>query len=294
MKKSVSVGAVAICMAAAVLLVAVPTAQRGSPVAGKVIDLSTERPVAGASVEYEDDSGKEIETTRTGADGGFEFSAASAGTKGVVTVTAKGYSPAHRRWPPLRGFGTLEVTLQPPASVSGTVADMASGSRLAATVHIMVEHEHSFVSDSTSTDSRGEFAFSDLPTGPAAVVAVADGYAPSFQTLRVRHEAHTTARIRLLLQGHVYGNVVDGNGKGVLGAVVSAWYGADPPDGAETLESYIGGRMQTGPEGQFRVDGIVPDRSVVLQAELDGKESKPITVKVGPGMVQESVVLRIE
>lgn len=292
MNRTIASIVAAVSTALAVLLGASLSAQLSRPVIGIVTDDDSGRPVAGAHVEYEHED--DVEKTVTDSRGAFEFSEATAGTLGVVTVSENGYATAHRRWPPVSGR-TLEIGLFPPATVGGTVADMASGTPLPADVHIVVEHDHALVSDSTVADRRGEFLFEDLPTGQAAVIAVVEGYAPGFDRLTLAKNEHAASRIRLLLQAGVSGHVVDGSGNPVVGAEIVAWYGGDddPPDGAETLESYIGGRRVTGEEGDFSANQIVPDRPVMLQAILDGKESDVVTVVIAPGSILEGVVLRI-
>ena len=42
------------------------------------------------------------------------------------------------------------------------------------------------------------------------------------------------------------------------------------------------------------IEGLVPDNSIYLQAELDGRRSEVVTVQIAPGMMQTGIVLRLE
>ena len=262
----------------------------GRKVTGIVLDADTQRPVVGARVEYDDTEAAEIETTRTDDKGAFEF---TRGTRGTVTVMAQGYGTAYRRWPPVRSRTGLEIVLMPPSTVVGTVADMSSGQRLSeAEVTLTVEHPQSYVSDTAETDSRGEFIFEDLPPGPGLITAHAPGYAPYIRTLTIADKTTTTTAVKLLLQGAATGTVVDSDGDPVQGAELSVRYTEFP--GGEQIEGFVGGRMRTGMDGVFTLDGIVPDTPLEVWAVLDDTASAAATLVIAPGMIQEEIVLRIQ
>lgn len=122
-------------LAAAIGLVAValavfPRAQvqlAPRKVSGTVVAAATQQPVQNARVLYEE-TGQPSQTTATDAKGYFEV---PAGRLGVVTVKARGFGTARRRWPPRSGT-QLRIELVPPAIVSGTVTDLATGRLLPA------------------------------------------------------------------------------------------------------------------------------------------------------------------
>ena len=51
------------------------------------------------------------------------------------------------------------------------------------------------------------------------------------------------------------------------------------------LKGFIGWRPITNADGEFGLDGVVPDTPISLRAELNGRVSDVVTVTVEPGMV---------
>lgn len=273
---------------AALLFVALATvaqAQRGGrKVSGTVVAAATRQPVTGARVQYAE-SGQPPQTTTTDAKGYFEF---PAGQLGVVTVTARGFGTARRKWPP---SGTsLQVALAPPAIVRGAVSDAATGRALTALVTVMVQHPGNFVSQTVNAEN-GSFEVEDLPPGPALVTARSAGFAPYVGSVTVEAGKVRDARIRLLLQAQATGHVHDAAGRPVAGALVAATY-ADLA-GAGILEGLVSGRPLTGVDGAFALYGLVPDTPITLQAELDGRRSPTTTITVSPGTTQSGVILTL-
>lgn len=280
--------ATVIVLLALLVLSAMPAAQRERKVTGVVTDAASQRPVVGAMVEYEDQNAEQILSTKTDAKGGFSF---AAGTLGIVTVTARGYGTAYRRWPPVRDSTTsLAIALIPPSAVRGTVIDLATRRPLPAIVTITVGNENGLVSDSALSDD-GSFEFGDLPPGPVILEARAEGYAPYVGSATVQQNEESSFGIGLLLEARVTGIVTGGDGKTVTGAYVSAWYGG--LEGGEMLESLIGGRPFSDEDGYFKLDGLVPDTPLNLQAEFDGQLSDVVTVTVGPGSILDNVALSL-
>lgn len=253
-------------------------------VSGTVVAAATRQPVANARVQYVE-SGQAPRTTVTDAKGYFEF---PAGRLGVVTVTARGFGVARRKWPP---SGTaLQVELVPPAVVRGAVSDLATGRPLAAIVTVMVQHPGNFVSHTVNAE-RGAFEVDDLPPGPALVTARSAGFAPYVGSITVEGGKVRDARIGLLLEAQAAGHVRDAAGTAVAGALVTATY----PDLAATgiLEGFVGGRPLTAADGEFALHGLAPDTPIALQAELDGRRSAVTTITVAPGTTQLGVVLTL-
>ena len=184
----------------------------------------------------------------------------------------------------------LHIALTEPSEVRGNVIDMATRRNIPADVIITVENEKSLVSDAALSDD-GNFAFEDLPDGPALIEARSEGYAPRISTMTVREKEGSSITIGLLLEARVTGTVVNSSGEPVLGAAILVWY--EDLEGGEMLESLIGGRLFSGEEGDFEVDSLVPDTRVNLQADFDGRSSQVVTVTVGPGSVQEGVTLSL-
>ena len=254
-------------------------------VSGVVVEAATQQPVPDARVRYEE-TGQPPRTTVTDTKGSFEF---PAGRLGVVTVEAERFGTARRRWPP-RSATQLRVELVPPAIVSGTVTDLATGRLLPAVVTVTVQHADNFVSHGARAE-RGTFEIRDLPPGPGLVTAHSEGFAPTVGSITVEGGKVRDARIGLLLQAQAAGRVVDGTGRPVPGAHVTATYPSMAAGGM--IESLVGGRPWTGTDGFFALDGLVPDTPIALQADLQSRRSMVTTITVGPGMIQSGIVLTL-
>lgn len=64
--------------------------------------------------------------------------------------------------------------------------------------------------------------------------------------------------------------------------------------GSGILGSLVGGDVAADADGGFRVGGLVPDTTIVLRAELDGRFSDTVTFRVSPGMMRTGIVLRMQ
>ena len=213
----------------------------GRKVTGVVVAAATQQPVPNARVGYEE-TGQPPQTTVTDAKGAFEL---PAGRVGVVTVTARNFGTARRRWPPHRG-SRLRIELVPPAIVTGTVTDLATGRLLPAVVTVRVRHADNFVSH-TARARRGTFRIDDLPPGPGLVTTRSTGFAPSIGSITVEGGKERDTRIGLLLEAQATGQVVDRAGAPVAGAFVKAKYVRLA--GGRILRSFVGGNPFTGSDG---------------------------------------------
>lgn len=279
--------AIGMILAAAVLAVAVVSAQNGRKVSGVVITAANQRPVANARVRYEEEGGGSPQETVTDDKGRFEF---SNGRSGVVTVSARRFGTARRSWPPRTGR-ELRIALVPPARVEGTVADIVTGRPVDGKVALLVQHPHNVVSEGAAVQG-GAFRIDDLPPGPMLVLARADGFAPYFATTTAEAGRVRDLRIRLFLEGTVSGHVQDASGSVVEGARVTLGYLTATP-GRGLLASVVGGQPISGSDGSFSLEGLVPDARIGLRAERNGRRSDVVTTTVGPGMVRQGIVLRL-
>ena len=261
-------------------------AQRGRKVSGTVTAKQTGQPVVGAVVQY--DEGGISQSTTTDGKGYFEF---SEGRRGVVTVTASDFGTARRRWPPPRG-SQLTIVMEPPAFLAGTLMDAATGRGVAGAVTVMVQDAGGFTSLSGRAAS-GAYEIGDLPSGPAVVMASAEGYAPAWRPVSIESGESHTAAFRLDLEALATGTVVDAGGLSVAGAYVFASY-SDEEGAYGMLDSLVGGVPWTDAQGRFGLGGLIPDVPITLQAEsADGELSNTVTVTIPPGSVRRNVELRL-
>ncbi len=98
-------------------------------------------------------------------------------------------------------------------------------------------------------------------------------------------------RVGLLLEAQATGRVVNGSGEPVRWAYVRVAY----PDmsAGGMIESLYGGSPWTDAEGNFAIDGLVPDTTIELQAQLNGQMSSVETIVVGPGMRRNGIELTL-
>lgn len=277
---------VLVTLSAALLAQGGRIAQGGRKVSGTVLDGSG-LPVAGAAVRY-DEVGLPTQNTTTDAKGYFEV---SAGRLGVVTVTARNFGTARRRWPPVRG-SQLRVVMESPSVLEGTVRDAATGRGLDAVVTVMLQDPLNGIVSMSAEAFSGTFRVEDLPSGPAVVMASAEGYAPTWSQVTIEAKDLSTAQLRLKLEAFASGTVVNASGSAVPGAYVSVVY-TDEAGAYGMLESQVGGVPWSDAEGRFGLMGLIPDVPITFQAESDdGSLSNAVTVTIPPGSVRQNIALQ--
>jgi hypothetical protein len=95
-----------------------------------------------------------------------------------------------------------------------------------------------------TTDREGKVGFAPVPRGAYQAIVIAAGFAPLVQILELR-KAQVAVEWSLKTGGAITGRVVDGDGKGVAKARVSAIDRLRPPAGGATTETL------TDAEGRF-------------------------------------------
>ena len=98
--------------------------------------------------------------------------------------------------------------------------------------------------------------------------------------------------LRLSKDAEATGQVLDAAAKPVAGAQLIVRY-ADALAGGLMLASFVGGAPMTKADGNFALDGLVPNTPVTLHAEYDGQRTNTVTIEVGPGQVRSDLVLRL-
>ena len=170
------------------------------------------------------------------------------------------------------------------------MSDLVTGQPISALVTALVRHPGNFLMR-TATAARGTFQMEDMPAGPTLVTARSYGYAPYVGSTTVVEGSSRDVRIGMLLVALAEGQVRDGEGEPVAGSVVRATY----PElaGAGLVGGFIGGRLWTGPDGVFSLNGLVPDTPIELQAELGSRRSEVETIEISPGARRLDIVLTL-
>lgn len=260
------------------------TAQTGRKVSGVVVSAATGRPVANAAVQYEERG--TMSTTRTDSKGSFEF---PAGRLGVVTVTVKGFGTARRRWPPASGH-VLNVALTPPVTLQGTLVDGMTVQPMTGVVTALVQHPANIVS-TTALVEDGTFRFDDLPAGPGVLLAHEHGYAPAISQFTVAAGDWRDVHVRLTPDAEVTGRVLNASTTPVADAQLVVTYAATLA-GAGMFAGLVGGATVTDSDGEFALEGLVPNVPVTIHAMLGDRRTDRATITIGADVTHEDLVLR--
>ncbi|HUU81888.1 MAG TPA: carboxypeptidase regulatory-like domain-containing protein [Phycisphaerae bacterium] len=151
--------------------------QAGS-IAGRIIDRSEQRPVNGARVTAGDYAFGRNPRDFTGFDGTYRINGVPPGRQ-AVTVFARGYAPELAEVEVAAGqVADLEVKLDPPSLVGGTVAD-ADGKPLTG-VHVMSVkwRGHETLTLQSLTGADGRFVIPDAPTDEFLISLIHPGHEP--------------------------------------------------------------------------------------------------------------------
>ncbi len=262
---------------------------------GRVTD-ELGRPVPGAEVwttgfhlSFEGASRRAV----TDAAGRFAWDSHGAGYPCEnVFARADGYvpSPVHAVTAELLGDDAEEIilALRPAelAVVSGTVVSATDGEPVAgATVTLrprtpapveglenraaFLRYPRSTPRQSTRADQHGAFSFEDVSAGEASFRIRAEGYGV-LDTLRTLQPGRSTGlRFELGAPLAIHGRVVDGEGRAVVGAIVSA------PSVADQFRA----PCATDADGRYRVEPV-PGRNIRLSAEAEGYEYAQVEVTI--------------
>ena len=276
-----------VVLATVLMLATAAGAQNALKIAGVVTDASSRTPIANAVITYVEE-GRDPQTTSTNAAGSFKISNA---TRGIVTAQVPNYATMKRSWPPRKGGPGLDFRMPLAATASGTMFDAATRRAADGLVTLVVSHPLTQVSVTTRT-RNGEFQFDDLPPGPAMIYAHGDGFAPYYSTMTIEAGTHHKVNIPLLLGSAARGVVLRADGTPAVNARVRVVYRPSVL-GSGILENLAGGNVTADEDGSFRIGGLLPDTTAVLQAELNGRWSDIAAVTIAPGMMRTGVVLRM-
>lgn len=283
--KIASMAAMLLAMVGAVVQAGRTTAQTGRKVSGVVVSAATQRPIANAAVQYEENG--VAQTAATDSKGRFEF---PSGALGVVTVTVKGFGTARRRWPPASGYD-LSIALTPPVTVQGTLVDGMTVRPMAGVVTALVQHPGNVVSTTALVDD-GTFRFDDLPAGPGVLLSHEHGYAPAISRFTTTAGDWRDVHVRLSPDAEVTGRVLNASATPAAGADLVVTY-AETLLGGGMFAGLVGGATATGSDGTFALEGLVPNTPVTIHAQIGDRRTNRATITIGAGMTHEGLVLRL-
>jgi protocatechuate 3,4-dioxygenase beta subunit len=256
---------------------------------GRVTDIRTGKPVAGADVEavksvaspqggYE---AQKVAAAVTDGDGNYRLD--NLGT-GAITLNIRADGFASRAVSPARdeqpAYQVVDVELSPQAVVSGRVFDEQgeplAGVIVSTTTALAIDGRGyaSVAYRKAETDREGRFELRDLPLGFAQLSYRKDRYyhTPLGELLAVPGDP---IEITMVRTGTIRGKLTEG-GKPVAGTAVSLNQEGKTPDTWGGVGTW-GGGMNTDAEGRFEFAGAPPGR---YQIEAGG-QTKIVTLRAG-------------
>ena len=123
-------------------------------------------------------------------------------------------------------------------------------------------------------------------------MAYADDYAPAVSQFSTATEKLVDVHVRLSKDAEATGQVLDAAAKPVAGAQLIVRY-TNALAEALMLAGFVGGAPITKADGNFALNGLVPNTPITLHAEHDGQRTNSLTIEVGPDQVRSDFVLRL-
>ncbi|MEO8055766.1 MAG: carboxypeptidase regulatory-like domain-containing protein, partial [Acidobacteriota bacterium] len=273
-----------------------------SVLAGRVVDATSRKPVAGAVVDVF--AGRRT-WARAGADGTFVLRPAPSGDF-RLTALAPRYAPASRAVAAAEAGGKpVEVFVRPAATVSGRVVDEQRRPVPGARIRAFDPEVRSFLGPPPSAVAGEDGSFT-LRRVPASETVRALASHPDFEPLAVADlglkPAEARAGLTLTLRrGAVVTGVVTAGGEPLAGAQAAlapgrTAYGTPPRTLAGPGWSWP--RAVTGADGRFRLAGLSPgEYSLTVSRTGWATETREALVAEGKGpdpyaiaLVAESIV----
>lgn len=238
----------------------------GSAVVGDAFDMTTSKPVRGATVTIDGASGAPkhapAATAKADAAGHFVLRAVPGGTH-RVWVVADGYAPRLLGYADFHGntFKRFIARLAPLARVRGTVVDTAGKPVANATVRadsVIGPDGRGYIPPDTITarsDGRGAFEISGLPRGHAQLFVYAPSYA-MLDVLKLESMPDDHIALKMTATGTVKVRVLDHNGK-------PASHGNVSIDAQGRAPGSWGGSADTHPDGTFTFENVPPGTYII-------------------------------
>jgi len=210
---------------------------------GQVTNAATGAAIAGATVSFSGGS------TTTDNNGAYSFANVTPGTYNV-TASQTGFSSQTGCVTVSSGAtSTLNIQLSAaltPGSITGRVTNISTGGAVSgATV--------SFSGGSTTSDSSGNYTFSNVTPGTYNVTATHTGYFAVTKSATVTSGATLTLNFAMATGGKIAGTVTNASGSAVAGAAVSITGGSISTTVNTTTNSTGGYNSNWMPVGTYTV-----------------------------------------
>ncbi len=255
---------------------------------GRIIDVTTRRPVAGAVV---DAPGSRRTWARSGADGSFTLRPAPPGDL-RLTVIAPRYAPVLRQVAALEvGARPVEIFLRPAATVSGRVVDEQRRPVAGARLRVFEPDQRSSAGlpPSFISGEDGSFTLRRVPATETVRVLASH---PDFEPLALADLGLKPGEIRAgivlaLRRGAVVTGTVTAGGAPLAGAQAfvapgRSAYGTPPRSLSGPQWSWP--RATTGADGRFRIAGLSPGEYVLTVYRTGwATETRDATIAEGKG-----------
>jgi hypothetical protein len=273
-------------------------APKGATIRADVFDMASNKPLAGAEVRVERNTGKsdawdKVAAATTDATGRVTLADVPAGNYRLV-VAATGFAPRMIGYEELKdGAGRkLTVELSRAVRFTGTVTDDAGHP----VPGIAVRADNTMGIDGRGyplpqhaedkSDAQGRFTLADVPAGYLQPFAHAPGWFP-LESIKLQAVPPTTpVVVRVVATGGLRGKVVDRNGKPVGGGSINA----NPP--GDPIGKW-GGSMNTAADGTFEFKDVPPGPyTVSTRPQMPGvpKDPNAVEVHVASGKVTDVTV----
>ncbi len=235
----------------------------GAPLVGALVQLTPDASTPGEAREL-----------RTDAAGAFHLAALPAG-RWRVTAEAAGFARAELELEPaLLGPEELVIALEPAAALRGVVR--TAGGAPAAGAQVVLEGAGPRAA--AVADARGAYELSGLSPGSFVLTARSPGAGPAFAAGELRPGEQATVELLLAAAQRLAGEVVDGEGRPLAGAVVRVIEGW----GERTARSDLAGAFalaDLGP-GPYRLIAFAEGHA---RAELeDVRPGQPVRLVLEP------------
>jgi uncharacterized GH25 family protein len=279
-----------------------------APLAGRVIDAVSRRPLAGALVWLSPDPGA---FARTDVNGQYRLAALEADASHLQAEAAGHLPLAQRfRWKSGGSQRGPSLSLDPASSLAGIVVDAAGkplpGAQVQAVARSAVR-QRTFARSGTperraAAGPDGRFRLGKLLAGEAwQVRATHPGFAPSRLTLPPLEKSRSDLRLVLGRGRTAFGRVIDRAEKPVPGAEVSllanpdSWDTATGPEGGFEVRALPAGPVDLrvrksgfvpvlvraipipGGEGPFNLGMVILEPGVILRGLVTDREGRPVS-----------------